>query len=245
MGLNTENQSNYTAKPLPTQGVTLAVCYAIIDKGVQEKNYGRGPQKNAIVEFAFEIPGQTHVFDEKKGPQPLAIFQEYTVSAYAEKAKLPKVLKTWGKLKNDISKISPDLLKKFVGAPCMLTIEHYTGKNGKVYARIAMGGLGVSPRMDGLAVPLEYPKNPRMFFDLDSFSWDLFAQLPEFKRKEIMKCDEWNGIIVNHPMPAAIQSQLQTENKQNNTNQASTESFEKAGSPVVMDNGQGGDDPAF
>src|SRR5688500_14070761 len=123
MGLNSKANSN-AARPLPKPGITLAVCYAIIDLGTQQRTFkGQPSGKAPMVQISWELPGQLHTFDETKGPQPLAVWQDYSVTN-TEKSKLPKVLKSWGNLKNSIKEITPTMLKKYVGAPCMLTIEH-------------------------------------------------------------------------------------------------------------------------
>ena len=51
------------------------------------------------------------------------MFQEYSYTC-TDRSKLPKVLKAWGALEQPLKALSPALIKKYLGAPCMITIEY-------------------------------------------------------------------------------------------------------------------------
>jgi hypothetical protein len=190
-------------KVLPREGITLAVCYAIIDLGTQTKQFpGKPATTQQLLQFGFEIPSQLHTFDEKKGPQPLAVFQEYSYTC-TDRSKLPKVLKSWGALKTELQEITPELLQKYLGAPCMITIE-YSKPNaaGKQYANIQGNGLGITRRMQEFVVPTNYPKNELLFLNLDDFNWNTFSKLAPFLQEKIKGCAEWPSVEKRFPMPS-------------------------------------------
>ena len=198
MALDTPKTGGGGPKVLPPAGVHLAVCYSIIDLGTQPNMWQGQPKPTPQIQISWELPNVLHVFDENKGPQPLSVHNIYTLSS-ADKAKLPAVLKTWGSLKEK-PHITAELLKKYLGAPCMVTIEHKpsTKDPNTVYANIAMAGGAVSPRMQGLNVP-QYPANPRLMLDLGNFNWETFDKIPKFMQEKLALSQEWSGIVAKHP----------------------------------------------
>lgn len=215
MGLNSSS-SPKKQKQLPPAGLQLAVCYSIIDLGTQEEQFPGKPSTLAQkVHYSFEFPNLPHVtFDAAKGPQPMAIFQEFTVSAN-EKAKLPKVLSSWGSIPiKDIKAITPVFLKAFLGQACMINIAHTPAKTAVdsetqrpiLYAQIAQNGLAIMPRMEGMAKP-NGTINPVKFLDLDAFDWNVYNSLPQFLQEKIAKSKEWNSIFVKFPKPMEAQGQ--------------------------------------
>lgn len=237
--------TNKGPKVLPREGITLAVCYAIIDLGTQTKQFpGKPATTQQLLLFAFEIPGQTHVFDEAKGPQCLAVFQEYSYTC-TERSKLPKVLKSWGALKNPLERITPEILKKYLGAPCMITIEYSKpAADGKQYANIQGNGLGVTRRMQEMMVPAEYPRNERIFLDLDNFDWNTFMKLAPFLRDKIKACAEWPSVEKRFPMPAHLAQTNNTSSQQQST--GSEHKLPDEGPKVVTNAAyDNADEPAF
>ena len=209
MGLNSSS-SPKKQKQLPPAGLNLAVCYSIIDLGTQEEQFQGKPATFAQkVHYSFEFPNLPQVvFDNAKGPQPMAIFQEYTVSAN-EKAKLPKVLSSWGSIPvKDIKAITPAFLKAFLTQACMLSIAHTPAKTAVdsetqrpiLYAQIAQNGLAVMPKMADTPKPANII-NAVKFLDLDAFDWNVYNSLPQFLQDKIAKCKEWNSITMKFPKP--------------------------------------------
>lgn len=194
-------------KVLPKAGIQLAVCYGIIELGTQTKQFaGKPPTTQPLVQFMFELPHTSHVFDQNKGPQPLALFQEYSLTD-TERSKLPKVLKSWGGMEKT-PKVTTELIKKYLGQPCMITVE-LTAPNaqGVQYANIQGGGLGITQRMKEFPVPENYPRNERLFLDLDNFDWVTFLKLAPFLQEKIKQCKEWPSIVAKYPMPAHLAQQ--------------------------------------
>jgi hypothetical protein len=222
MGLNSEAKPK-KQQPIPPAGLQVAVCYSIIDLGTQEETFPGKPTSLASkVHYSWEFPSLPPVvFDETKGPQPMAIFQEYTVAA-GDRAKLPKMLCSWGKMDiKQLSKITAPLLKAFLGQACMINVVHTPAKSATdantgmpiMYPRIAQNGLSVMPLMDGMQKPAA-PKNRPVFFNLDEFSWDVYLSLPQFIQDTIAKSKEWPTIIQKYPKPVTQQQTQQTTYQQ-------------------------------
>lgn len=218
MGLNSENKPK-KQQQIPPAGLNLAVCYSIIDLGTQEETFpGKPSSLAAKCHFSWEFPSLPLVtFDEKKGPQPMAVFQEYTVSA-GEKAKLPAMLCSWGKMERKALKsISAQLLKAFIGAPCMINVTHVASKTQTdsetgfpiMYSNVGQSGLAVMPMMEGMQRP-QGTKNPTVFFELDNFTWPAYLALPQFIQEKIAKSKEWPGILQKYPKPVDNTTQQNT-----------------------------------
>lgn len=204
MGLNAPSNSN-GPRVIPPAGMHIARCYAIIDLGTQNTSWQGQPKQVPQVQFSFELPSQLHVFDQNKGPQPMSVHQTYTLSS-GDRAKLPKVLKTWGKMTKD-PVITADFIKVYLGKFCTITVEHRpsTKNPNEVYANIAMGGAAIGPKMEGVPIPT-YPQNPTILFNLDEFSWETFNKLPKFMQEKIQASLEWSGIVAKHGVnPGAVQ----------------------------------------
>lgn len=206
---------NSTSKPktqgaIPPASLHLAVCYSIIDLGTQEEQFPGKPIALAQkVHYSWELPNLPFVtFDAAKGAQPMALFQEYTVSA-GDKAKLPKMLCSWGNMDvKQLKGITSDFLKAFLGQSCMLNVVHTQAKTAVdantgqpiKYAQIGGNGLMVMPRMAEIAKPTG-TINPVKFLDLDAFSWPVYLSLPNFIQEKIAKSKEWPSILQKYPKP--------------------------------------------
>ena len=197
-------------RPIPNPGLQIAVCYSIIDLGTHNMVYqNQAPKPTPLIHFSWEFVNLPHqIFDEQKGPQPMAIFQEYSTSL-GDKAKLPKMLASW---RNGIVPTNLTVeLPQFLGQPCMINVEHNKDKNNPniTYANIGLKGLGVMPIMQGTQVnPLT---NKKILFNLDHYSHEVFLQLPGWIQKKIMDSLEWPGIVARFGQPP------QQQGHQNNT----------------------------
>ncbi len=193
-----EKASSRKPRKLPTQGLQPARCYAVIDLGTQTGTYKGQPKEPSLeVLFLWELAKFMITYKEGEAPVPSMVKQQYTFSTGA-KAKLPGVLKSWAgdKMKKRPEKIGPDLLKKFVGLPCMITIVH--SEDGQ-WANVGDGGRAVAPPMAEIPVPKLH--NAPIFFNLDEFTWDKFKALPEFVQKMIRKSAEFPKICSKSPEP--------------------------------------------
>lgn len=180
-------------RPIPPAGAHPATCYSIIDIGTQKKTFKGQDKMVPSLMIIWEFPNlERHVFDDAKGPQPLAISQEYTVSV-AEKSNLYKDLQNWrGVPPADLEKELP----MFLGQSCLINVIHNKSQDGsKTYANVA----GIMRLPQGLQVqPLT---NPKVLFNLDQYSHENFMKVPEWIRKKIMTCSEWPTITARYGMP--------------------------------------------
>jgi len=189
------NQSAKSSFPLIPEGNHPARCFAIVDIG---KHYFMGikdKQPSQKVMLCFEFTKFMHSSKEGEDKQPLIICQEYSF-ALGDKATLPKVLKSWGKLSKPIEKLN---IAPYLGQFCSIEIEHNPSKKdpAKIYANIAYKGQAIKP-LNG-----EKPKkhNKDILFDLDNFSWDAFNSLPFLPKKKLQESCDWSGITAKHPKP--------------------------------------------
>ena len=181
------------ARKLPEEGLQEARCFAIIDLGIQQGSYkGQPTEPQPEVMLCWELTKFMNTYKEEDGPVPATIMQKYTFSN-GKKAKLPKVLKSWGQVKKELEVLN---LKPYLGQYCMLNIEHTA--NGD-YANISGNGTGVNPFMAQLKKPKPFYDN--IWFDLDQFSWELFNKLPQYPQKLIQKSENWPAILKQHPAP--------------------------------------------
>jgi len=194
MSLN-PNQATQRQRKLIPEGSQPARCYAIVDIG---KHYFQGKtDKDPIskVMFCFELTKHMHKFSEDSPLEPLTVNQEHSF-AIGDKANLPKMLKSWGRLKVAPTKLD---LKPYLGQYCMLGIEHTKSKkNDNVYSNIEFKGLAVKP-FEGTTKPNKFHKD--IWFDLDAFSWDAFNKLPYQAKSKIKESASWPAIIAKFPEP--------------------------------------------
>ena len=198
MSLNAK-QGEKKQRPIPPVGAHAAICYGIIDLGTHMKSFqGQDPKPTPLVQFCWEfplLPKQT--FDEAKGPQPLAIFQEYTVSL-GDKSKLGKMLESWRGVKAKDLAVE---LPAFLGQPCLVNVIHNPDKQVPtiMYANIAGNGTGIMRMPQGL--PFGALSNQKIFFNLDNYSHAEYAKLPEWIQKKLQLSQEWSGIVARFGQP--------------------------------------------
>lgn len=199
-------------RPIPPIGAHPAICYAIIDCGGHMKSYkGNPPEKKNILRICWEFPNLPKVvFDETKGPQPLAISQDYVVSL-GEKSSLYKCLFAWrGQAPISLAQELP----VFLGQPCLINIVHNKDKNDPniTYANIAGNGTGIMRMPQGMQ--LNALSNTKVFFDLDNYSHEQFSKIPAWIQKTIKESLDWSGIVAKYGNPPEQQTQQNTQFQQ-------------------------------
>jgi hypothetical protein len=175
MKLNTDTKT--TERVEPKVGLTPAVLSGIVDLGTQETNFGAKRQ----VMLTWELPLQTHVFDDEKGAQPLVRNKTYTMSLH-EKSGLRKAIR--GITGKDVE--GEFELFDLLGANCMLNLIEAQGNDGKMYINID----SITPLMDGMtkAQPQEIKKFSLDEFDMNDYmslyGWvqDKIKASPEYKK---------------------------------------------------------------
>lgn len=171
----------------PPSGTHAAICYRVVDLGTQQIEWQGSVKHQHKIMISWELP------DEKmEDGQPFSIHQRYTLSS-SDKSTLRKHLESWrGKAfqDSDFDPKNPNAfdIKNLLGVPCLLTIIH-ASKEGKTYANIA--AVSKLPR----GMPVSALTNGKVYFALDQFDQQTFADLSDGIKAVIMKSPEYAQII--------------------------------------------------
>lgn len=205
MALIATEGSGKEIPPAP-EGTHVARCIMLVDLGTQEnKMFGKWARKCRI---AFELPEEKYTFDEARGPEPYVVGNNYTLST-GDKSSLRKFLKAWRGRDFTPEELKAFDMKAIVGKPCLLTLGHKSREtDGRVFAEI----VSISPLMKGQQAPPQVL--PTTVFEVEEGrDSENFKKLPEWIRKEIEKCQEWQPAkiedrdVPSAPMPHAIREQ--------------------------------------
>lgn len=172
-----------TREPVP-EGTYPARLYKIMHLGTIPGGY-EGKLTNTI-RFDWELPTKTKIFDENKGPQPLSISKEYTLSMN-DGANLYKHLVSWfGKEFTDKDREKFDIAS-VIGRDCMINVAHKTSSStGNIYSYVA----SVSPMPDGMECPLAV--NSPFIWDFDeNFDLNILDNLHDFFADKIRSSAEY------------------------------------------------------
>ena len=166
--------------PPVDEGVYIAVCVGVIDLGEQYsekfKNYA---QKLRLV---WELSGETVEVDGKVEPRQLG--REFKFS-YDKKSSLRQFLSNWnGRNYTDEEAADIELFDQ-LGKPCQLQVVH--SDDGQ-YANVS-GIMGLPKGM-----PAPQPQGPLIAWDMEQWSDDAFAQLPDWVQERIKKSTEYQKL---------------------------------------------------
>lgn len=169
-----------TFEPAPA-GTHVARCYGCVSLGTQHSELFADAFK---VMLLFELPFEA-IKTADGGEMPMTISKEYTLSL-GKKSNLRKHLDSWRGRPFSEQELEGFEVSKVVGAPCQLTIVHAKSGKGDVYAKIeAITGLA-----KGMTCPDQ--KHPAIKYEIDDGNEsEVFKQLPEWIRKKIAACEEW------------------------------------------------------
>ena len=180
---NTSSESTFD--PL-SEGIHTAVCFGVIDMGVQEFTFEGKIIKNRKVRLMWEIPEET--YENKDGEAKIkTIGKEYTLSLH-EMSNLRKILESWrGKSFSDDELVGFDLCS-ILNKGCQLQIIHEK-KSDKVYSKITT----VIPLPKNTKIKATYPL---VYFDLsvDSLTEEMEAQIetfPDFLKTKIRESETY------------------------------------------------------
>lgn len=175
------------SRVLISAGTHVARCYGMVEVGTITEDI-MGESKTAKkVRVSWEFPNELHIFDDSKGPQPLAIHKEFTLSMH-EKASLRKYLESWrGKQYTEADAKRVDV-SKLIGAPCMITVMHKVSKSGNTYAEIT----GIAPVMKGMTCPDQINKSLLLYFNMEGWQ-EVFDTLPDFLKDKIKTSREFQN----------------------------------------------------
>ena len=169
-----EQESNFT--PIP-EGVHTAICYGIIDIGVQySEKFDKSAQKAIIM---WEFPDETY---EHEGQQiPRVLSKDYTLSL-AEKSNLRKDLQAWrGKTFTEEELVGFDL-KNILGKGCQIQLIHKENN-------AAIMGL---PK--GMKIP--DPVNQLIYFDLsEPGALNQISAFPEWIQNKIKESETYKELM--------------------------------------------------
>lgn len=182
-----------TREPVPA-GVFPARCYKIQHFGTVPDVYVGEQKLTNKLRIDWELPTETKVFDDDKGPQPLSISKDYTAS-FNEKSNLYKDLASW---LGDMSQVDEFELEQLLGKDCMVNIQHKVSGAGNTYAYVA----SVAPMPNGMDCPAAV--NPQFVWDYeDHFDLGILENLHEYFRDLIKSSLEYKAKMNPVDIPEA------------------------------------------
>lgn len=172
MSLNVNEGSGKNYEPIEP-GTYPAVCYMMVDLGDQfSKTYNNTQHK---VQIGWELPTE-----KREDGSPQFIYKRYTASLNS-KAALRGDLEAWRGKAFTAEELKGFNLSNIVGAPCLLTIIHRDGTDGKTYANIA----SISGLPKGM--PLVAMTVDPIIYDIDANPLEDVDNLPEWIAKIVME----------------------------------------------------------
>ena len=161
--------------PILEAGTYPAVCYGLIDIGLQYNEMYKSASNKVII--IWEIPGETITIDGEEKPRVMS--QTYTASL-SERAALRRDLELWRGRKFTDEELAGFDLKSIVGAPCLLTVVHRES-GGKTYANIGA--------VAKLAKGLQRPQGSiePIVFNLDTDPLEKMELMPEWIQERIKR----------------------------------------------------------
>ena len=198
MGIVAKSNGQDFENELLPAGSHVAMCYAMIDLGTQETEFGGVKSKKRIVRVVWELSDEKKVFDEARGEEPLSAGKNFTLSMH-EKATLRKFIENWRGKKYSEKEAEAVDITVLLGVPCMLSISHGVNEtSGKEYAQINSASL----------LPKSMPKpklhNKSYFFSLDEFEQTRYDALPKWLQEKIALSDEYKALTA----PVASQAKM-------------------------------------
>ena len=167
-------------------------CIQIIDLGSHDLTWEGITKEVRSIRITWELPTELYTFKDENGPEPFIVSGKYSLS-FGPKATLKKLIDSWEGKKITGEEIQsmkwklPDLL----GKPCLVSVAHNPGKDGKMYANVQT----VTPLPKGMDCPAQI--NPSVFFFMgwtptaDDLDEKMFADLPDFIKKQIADSPEF------------------------------------------------------
>jgi len=167
-------------------GTYVARCYSMIEIGTVETEYLGEKKKSHKVNITWELPTETAIFHEDRGPEPFVVSKTYTLSMH-EKSNLRKDLESWrgkGYTEEEAKRFD---ITKLIGQPCILSVIHQPGKAdpSKNYVVIS----SISKLMKGQECPEQV--NPTRLLSYDEFNWELFENLSDYMKDKIKSSEEF------------------------------------------------------
>ena len=192
MGLLVKDKG-FNREPLEA-GIYPAVCYSVVDLGLQESTY-RVQHK---VMIGWELPTEEIEFDKdgetQTGKRLVSNF--YTLSLNKQ-AKLRQHLEAWRGKKFTDTELEGFDLKSLIGVNCQLQIAVEDKPNGPVN-QVSM----VLPKEKGANYKLE---NDTEFFSFEDCEKPEDLQVVEWKEKLVKKSLNWKQLTDPVKVPKAVE----------------------------------------
>ena len=155
--------------PILEEGSYAAVCYMLVDIGVQKnERYGNSSRKVII---GWEIADE---YVEVDGEQKPRVFSARYTASLNEKAILRRDLSAWRGREFTEEELSEFNLCNIIGAPCLIQIIHKEGNNGRMYANLA----SIMKLPKGMSTP-KMTLDP-VIYDIDESDIHDVDKLPEW-----------------------------------------------------------------
>ena len=187
MAIIAKNKQSESVSPIEA-GSYPARIYQIIHIGTVAGYQGQFQNK---VRIGFELPTEMHVFDEKKGPQPRVISQDYTLS-FSEKANLRKLIVACDPKAfelDDNGLVEEFDVESLMGKSLLVTIGNKPKKDGTgIYAFLE----GVTRLPKGMVC--EKAINDPIKLSYDNWDNEVFEKLPDFIKEKIKGSDEYKAM---------------------------------------------------
>lgn len=187
MSLNLKDAKKGLSSTLAPIGNHIARCYQLVDLGTQDDTkYGNASHK---LRFAWELCEELHDFGRGKEPFSVSMTVNFFIG---RSSNFTKLLEGWrgGTLTDEY--LEKFELKRLVGKACMVNVVHAT-VGDREYANVA----SVSPVPDRWKDRVPAIHNPPVFFEVEMGPQsEQFKALPDFLKKMIEKCHEWQGTSV-------------------------------------------------
>ena len=174
------NEGASTTIPLLPEDVYPAVCNMLIDLGEQYSEKFDKLSRKVLI--GWELPGEVLENGETR-----RLSNTYTASLNS-KGNLRKDLISWRGRDFTVDELKKFDLRNIVGAPCMLSVIHKEGQNGK-YA--AIGGIMKLPT----GMPMPTLSNGYIILDLDEEGVEeKMEALPEWIQTRIKESETWKHL---------------------------------------------------
>lgn len=167
-------------------GNHIAICFSVVDMGVQEVEYQGEKSLKRKVRISWEIPDEIMKEGENEG-KPFSISKTYTLSL-SDKANLKADLTSWRGRPFTESELAGFDLFNVLDAPCMLNVTHILSRDGqKTYAGIS----SIAQLPKGTSKPAR--TNDLRQFSIDAYNQNDWDSLPEWLKEKI----NFNPEVIN------------------------------------------------
>lgn len=186
MGLKVSENGGGSNIPLLPEGSYAAVCYMLVDIGLQRsERFGNSSRKVII---GWEIADEYVEVDGEKKPR---VFSARYTASLNEKAILRRDLAAWRGREFTEAELSEFNLCNIIGAPCLIQIIHKEANNGKVYANLA----SIMKLPKGMPAP-RGTLEP-VIYDIDESPLSDVDKLPEWIAKTVKGSESYQQRLMS------------------------------------------------